>query len=320
MIKKCLIFYEENQGTFAKDLLEVARQMYGENFESYALVVNTLNVNDIIGFDYVLAATEQLIADDDQVNMTNLIETCYQAYKFDAVLFLATHLGRMLAPRLAMRLHVGLVADVTAIKRHDDGVIEMIRPAFEGKMLAGITNTGGRPILMSIRPGIFIPESRTIKIPTFLACPSTTIEKVALKRVNRINKPDIRDIRESRILVAGGGGVLKDFAALDELAQALGGLTAASRRIVDNNKADRAIQVGQSGKIVHPDLYIALGIYGALQHVAGLNRVKHLIAVNTNVNAPICSLADMVVVGDAAEFVRKLIQRIKDEPEARDKI
>lgn len=314
-MKKCLIFYEENQAAFPKDLIEVARQMYGENFESYALAINSPDVNHITGFDYVLRVEDQRISDYDQVNISNIIEQCHKEYNFDAILILATHLGRMLGPRLAMRFHVGLVADVTAIKRHDDGLIEMIRPAFEGKLLAGITNTAGRPIMMSIRPGVFMTEPTTPKIPTLLTCQSLNIEEVSLKRVKQIMKPDTRDIRESRILVAGGGGILKDFAALDDLSQALGGMTAASRRIVDSKKADRAIQVGQSGKIVHPDLYIAVGIYGALQHVAGLNRVKHLIAVNTNVKAPICSLADIVVEGDAVEFVKKLTKRINNEPE-----
>ena len=313
-MKKCLVFYEENQGAFPKELVEVARQMYGENFESYALAVNIQDVDDITGFDYVLKVDNQHIADYDQVNIINIMEKCHKKYDFDTLLIMATHLGRMLAPRLAMRLHVGLVADVTAVKRHDDGLIEMIRPAFEGKLLAGITNNGGGPIMMSIRQGVFTTVAKTPKIPTILSFQSGPIEENSLKRVKRINKPDTRDIRESRILVAGGGGVLKDFSAVDELSQALGGMTAASRRIVDSKKADRAIQVGQSGKIVNPDLYIALGIYGALQHVAGLNRVKHLIAVNTNIDAPICSLADIVVEGDAAKFVRKLTKRINNEP------
>lgn len=313
-MKKCLIYYEKNQAAYAKELVEATRQMYGDNFESYALVINPLDVKDVIDFDYVLTVKERRIEDYDQVNITNIIEACHKEYDFDAILILASHLGRMLAPRLAMRLHVGLVADVTAIKKHDDGLIEMIRPAFEGKLLAGITNTGGRPIMMSIRPGVFVADSVTPKIPTLLTCPSGAIEDISIKRIKQIKKPDTRDIRESHILVAGGGGVLKNFAELDKLSQALGGMTAASRRIVDSKKADRAIQVGQSGKIVHPDLYIAVGIYGALQHVAGLNRVKHLIAVNTNIKAPICSLADIVVEGDGANFVKKLTKRINDEP------
>ena len=105
----------------------------------------------------------------------------------------------------------------------------------------------------------------------------------------------------------------KDFDSIDGLAERLGGMKAASRRVVDSGKCDRSIQVGQSGKIVHPKLYIALGIYGALQHVAGLNRVEHIIAVNTNKNAPMCSLADVVVEGDAKTFVDKLIEKIDRE-------
>lgn len=125
-----------------------------------------------------------------------------------------------------------------------------------------------------------------------------------------LSEPVTYDIRESRILVSGGGGVAGSFGKLQTLAQSLGARVSSSRRLVDGGIAPRRIQVGQSGKRVSCDLYIAIGIYGAFQHVIGINKVKHLIVVNTDALAPICSLADIVVQGDAIEFIEKLTDRI----------
>jgi len=124
-------------------------------------------------------------------------------------------------------------------------------------------------------------------------------------------KPQVSDIRDSEILVSGGGGVLEQFSRLHDLSQVLHAQVAASRRVVDDGVASRKIQVGQSGKTVSPRLYLALGINGSTQHMEGLKNVEHLIAVNTNIDAPLCSQADVVVEGDAIEFIDRLLERIK---------
>lgn len=167
--------------------------------------------------------------------------------------------------------------------------------------------------MMSVRPGVFLYEKEKMKNTKVWGYRPKKSYDVTVERISRQEKPKSRDIRESEILVSGGGGILNDFDVIDGLAKRLGGMKSASRRVVDSGKADRSIQVGQSGKIVHPRLYIALGICGMLQHVAGLNHVKHIIAVNTNPNAPLCSLADIVVEGDARTFVEKMIERIDRE-------
>jgi len=112
-------------------------------------------------------------------------------------------------------------------------------------------------------------------------------------------------------LISGGGGVLEHFDRLQDLSEAMHAQVSASRRLVDSGVASRRIQVGQSGKTVSPRLYIALGIDGSLQHMEGLKNVEHLIAVNTNKDAPICSLADVVIAGDAVEFIDRLLERIE---------
>ncbi len=308
-MKKCLIFLEKQYEKFSVDLLKTAEEMYGNSFLSYAVSFGAQFDVAAGKVDEIITVSDEKIQDFDVRGMADVIEKLQQQYEFDSILILATHFGRMLAPTLAMRLRTGLVADVTKIGHYGDK-IEMIRPAFSGKILAGIINTGNSPIMMSVRPGVFLYEEEPDKSTIVHSFEVTFTKSSTMKRISRKEKPITKDIRESDVLIAGGGGILRDFDLIDGLAKQLNGMKAASRRVVDSGKADRSIQVGQSGKIVHPKLYIALGIYGALQHVAGLNRVEHIIAVNTNKNAPMCSLADITVEGDARTFVMNLMERI----------
>lgn len=311
-MKKCLIFLEKQYENFSVDLLKTAEEMYGDTFESYAVSFDANMEPAMDKFDVIISITDERIRDYDIPCMVGVIEELQEKHHFDSILITATHFGRMLAPALAMRLGSGLVADVTKIGHYED-TVEMIRPAFSGKILAGIINLSGSTVMMSVRPGVFLYEDICKKHTQIWKYEPEKVTCSSIKRIARREKPITTDIRESEVLVAGGGGILRDFDSIDGLAERLGGMKAASRKVVDSGKTDRSIQVGQSGKIVHPKLYIALGIYGALQHVAGLNRVEHIIAVNTNKNAPMCSLADIVVEGDAATFVTNLIDRIDRE-------
>lgn len=309
-MKKCLIFLEKEYEKFCISLLKAAEEMYGSDFQSYALSLNANLTQAEQSFDEIITVSDERVRSYDTHSISCVIEELHTLYAFDSVLILATHFGRMLAPSLSMRLQTGLVADVTEIKHHQEKV-EMVRPAFSGKLLAGIINTQGNLLMMSIRPGIFLYENPIPKCANIVNYQPKNISVSQIRHLSRKDKPELKDIRESDILISGGGGILADFDLIDELAEQLGGMKAASRKVVDSGKADRNIQVGQSGKIVHPKLYIALGIYGALQHVTGLNHVEHIISVNTNKNAPMCSLADLVVEGDAKTFLLNLIKRIK---------
>lgn len=311
-MKKCLIFLEKEQENFGVDLLKTAEEMYGTDFESYALSFRANEASAHNKFNEIIRVSDERIRDFDVHAIVGVMEELQELYQFDSILITATHFGRMLAPALAMRLQTGLVADVTQIGHYEDK-IEMVRPAFSGKILAGIINTRDNTVMMSVRPGVFLYEGGQDCDTRITDYVPKKIDCAKIEQVSRREKPVSKDIRESDVLVAGGGGILRDFDVIDGLAERLGGMKAASRRVVDSGKTDRSIQVGQSGKIVHPKLYIALGIYGALQHVAGLNRVEHIIAVNTNKSAPMCSLADVVVEGDAKIFVDKLIERIDRE-------
>jgi len=311
-MNRSLIYFDEEDFQNSIDLLEVVDQIYKDSeYETYAICFN--HDDGVIDgkFDYLISIQNEDIKNYDIQNITNCIEELHHIYEFDIILIPATYLGRMLAPRLSMRLKVGLVADVTAIE-HNNGQVEMVRPAFSGKIFAGIVNRNCKTIMMSIRPNVFVYTTEFYKKTEKIQFKPTTVKPTKIKLLETKEKEKIKDIRESEVLVSGGGGVIGDFKHLYLLADELNGMVSASRSIVDSGIAPRSIQVGQSGKTVSPKLYIALGIYGSLQHIEGLKNVKNIISVNINKDAPICSLADIVVEGDAIEFIDKMVEKINE--------
>lgn len=313
-MKKVLILFENSKETFSVDLLDVAEKMYKENYESYALFINGDYSKAINKFDFIIQVLNKYVTDYDFANIANIIEELQNMFDFDLILILSTFVGRMIAPRVSIRLKVGLVADIIRINSCNDA-FEMIRPAFDGRLYAGVINKGPKPLMATIRPGAFTLEDKLFKETNIINYSPKDIVRSSIKRINSQEKDSEIDIRNSKIIVAGGGGIAENFDEIDELAKRLNGVKAASRKVVDCGIASRSIQIGQSGKIINPKLYIAIGIYGSLQHVAGINKVEHIIAVNTNKNAPICSIADIVVQGDGMEFLNKLIKKIDDEQE-----
>ena len=310
-MKKCLIYLDPDQIQNSLDLLEVVRQMYpSEPFESYGVAVNIANLEALGLFDYMIQVQNEKIVPYDLKTMTDLVASIHEQFKFDAILIPATWSGRMLAPRLAVRLCTGLTADVTEI-RYKDGVLELVRPAFSGRLLAGIVSTGTGPVMLTVRQNVFRYVHEIVKETRIINFNYQATKEIGIRQAGVVEKAKSYDIRESEILISGGGGVIRGFHRLENLSVALNGQVAASRRVVDKGVATRSIQVGQSGKTVSPKLYMALGIYGAIQHVEGLKNVEYIISVNTDTSAPICSLSDIVVEGDALVFIDLLVDRIR---------
>jgi electron transfer flavoprotein alpha subunit len=258
----------------------------------------------------ILHTPTQPIPAVDQAAIISAILSLIHTTPFKAILVPATPFGRQIAPRLAMALHTGLVADVTQIQTTDQGII-MIRPAYSGKLMASIVNTANGPLMMSVRQGVFNGDHLPSKIPSRHVLTVTVEASAGLRVLDSRPKTVTEDIRQAKILVSGGGGIQHHFKELHRLAEVLGASISASRRIVDSGIVSRKIQVGQSGKTVSPDLYVALGISGSVQHIEGLRNIKHLVVVNTNPNAPLTALADLVVVGDAVEFIHRFTERIR---------
>lgn len=310
-MKKVLVYLD---GTHPNDLslLGACELMFKDsNFEITAIGTQD-NVSNTDGvYNHVVTFDHYSVSEFDTLNLTELLKEVHNCHHFDIILFSATPIGRMLAPRLAISLHTGLVADVTDIKVND-GVIEMIRPAYSGKLMAQIVSVGKGPIMMSIRPGVFKPTNIQNKQTKKTLLNEYQTKQSLIRLVRTHEKTKIEDIRNSQVLISGGAGIIHDFNRLYDLAHVLNAQVSASRKVVDSGKVKRKIQVGQSGKTVSPKLYIALGISGSVQHIEGLKDVETIIAVNIDKLAPICSLAHIVVEGDAMEFIEKLLHKIEE--------
>lgn len=310
---KIMIYLENDYIDECLDLIGAANIISSKKqaYEIYGVGLNINKEKCKDKLDYLISINDKIL-EYDIMSISNCIKDITKKYEFDAILINANDTGRMIAPRIAMGLKTGIVADVTELEIENDELI-MIRPAFDGKIMAGITCEKGKVIISSIRPGIFKRSDLNLKNTKTINYSSEKKETQKLKLISSTKKSQSEDIRESEFLISFGGGVKSDFEKIYKLASLCGAKVSASRRAVDNRYAKRSIQVGQSGKIVSPKVYIALGIYGAIQHIEGLKDVDTIISVNIDSKSAICSLSDIVVHGDAIEFVEKLTQKIIDE-------
>lgn len=310
-MKRVLVYIDEDAVQDSIELLEVGRLMYGDaGFCSYALAAGGRYGEASNLFDHVFRVKNGPLPNYDAAALARCIEVLHRIYCFSAIVVPATHWGRMIAPRAAMRLRAGLVADVTGVGTDGEDVV-MVRPAFSGRMVATVVCRGGGPVMMSVRPRVFTYREPVFKSAQLIDVDVEDMKAPGVRLIERRERSVARDIRESQVLISGGGGAIRSFHLLERLAEALHGMVAASRKVVDMGKAPRAIQVGQSGKIVSPQLYIALGISGSAQHVAGIRNAETIISVNTDRQAPICSMSDIVVEGDSGAFVEGLLKRIE---------
>jgi electron transfer flavoprotein alpha subunit len=222
--------------------------------------------------------------------------------------------GKDLAPRVAARLNLGLATDVTDIKVAD-GKVTAVRPVYAGKAYTTVEfNT--TPAFMTTRPNVFpVGESKSGNTSEIVGL-SVPITVDAI----RANLADILadagkkiDLTEAKVVVSGGRGIRgpENYHLIEELADALGGAAGASRAIVDAGWVDHSHQVGQTGKTVSPQLYIAAGISGAIQHLAGMSSSKYIVAINKDAEAPIFKVADYGIVGDLFDIVPRLIEQAK---------
>ena len=230
---------------------------------------------------------------------------------YGAVVFAATATGRDLAPRVAAKLGVGVASDLTDLTAEGDALVAT-RPVYAGKALQRVRVTA-RPAVLSLRPNIFTPDQRATGVkPETL--PVTASGRVKVREIKPAPAGTL-DVAEAQVIISGGRGLKEpaNFKVLEELARAFGGRAAvgASRAVVDAGWRAHADQVGQTGKTVSPSLYIAVGISGAIQHLAGMRTSKVIVAINKDKDAPIFKVADYGVVGDLFEIVPKLTEEIR---------
>ena len=234
-----------------------------------------------------------------------------QAQGHQAVVVAATALGKDLAPRIAARLDCPLAVEVTSLE-WSDGKVNVTRPVYSGKALYAVTIESS-PCVVSVRPNIFTAVERSTDAKVENVPAPSVDERVTTVRVKEPETSRL-DVAEAGVVVSGGRGLKEpeNFKLLEELADAIGGTAVgASRAVVDAGWRPHADQVGQTGKTVSPQLYIAVGISGAIQHLAGMKTSKVIVAINKDRDAPIFKVADYGIVGDLFEVVPRLTDEVK---------
>ncbi len=310
------------------ELLSVAQELSKKANEKCCAVLIAGDAGSIpqeliaAGADKVYVVSGAEYADYNNELYTNAFCELANEYKPNAVLFGATVDGRDLAPRVAARLHTGLCADCTALDITDSKIVEWTRPALGGNILATIICDEHRPQMGSVRPKVFKglePDaSRTGEVVNYQVKNAITPKVTIVKKENLTSGNGIK-IEDAEVICCGGRGMgdLDKFKVLEELAALFeNSAVAGSRAAVDESWISHVSQVGQSGKTVAPKVYFVLGVSGAIQHLAGMKDADVVIAINKDANAPIFSVAQYGIVGDANVILPKLIAKIKAYKEA----
>jgi electron transfer flavoprotein alpha subunit len=317
-----LAFVEQRDGAFrggSREVISAAAQIAaGLGGEVHALAVGGPGLSSAASSFQGYGASRIRVAEHDSLahyqgeTVAKVVAQAVQDGGYDAVLFSASSEGRDLAPRVAALLDVPLATDVTAA-RVDGGKLSVTRPVFSGKLFARVEPTA-RPALLSIRPNVFQPTERggTAAVETFSP-------EVAPARVRVVDfkaaEGGALDVSEATIIVSGGRGMKgpENWHVLEDLRDAIGTGAAlgASRAVVDAGWRPHGEQVGQTGKTVSPKLYFAVGISGAIQHLAGMRTAQTIVAVNKDPDAPIFRIADYGIVGDVMEVVPRLAREIR---------
>ncbi|EOE7232235.1 TPA: electron transfer flavoprotein subunit alpha/FixB family protein [Clostridioides difficile] len=246
------------------------------------------------------------------ISIANLIER----KKPEVVLVGATSIGRDIAPRIAGKVGTGLTADCTKLKIDStDNKLLQTRPAFGGNLMATIVCPKNRPQMSTVRPGVMAKAVRNESETGILevVTPELT-EKMIRTRLVEILPQEKKSVNltDARIIVSGGRGLKRaeGFELIKELADKLGAEIGASRAAVDSGWIEHSHQVGQTGTTVRPELYIACGISGAIQHLAGMSDSKYIVAINKDAKAPIFSICDYGIVGDLYEIIPEMIESL----------
>jgi len=266
------------------------------------------------GADAVLAADSPALANYSSLRWTRVLAGAIAAKKPSAVLLSVSSLSRDLAGRLAARTGGSLASDCTGLSAAG-GATTLVRPILAGR--ASITaSPAASPLIATVRPNVFTPQKAatpsTASVETLAVEENPADLRVLVKEVATVasTRPELA---EAAIVVSGGRslGSADAFKIVYDLADALGAAPGASRAAVDAGYAPHSMQVGQTGKTVAPALYFAIGISGAIQHLAGMRTSKYIVAINSDANAPIFKLADYGIVGDLFQVVPALTEEFK---------
>ena len=325
MSKNVFVIAEQRDGKIMKvsyELIGKARELANDLGQDVVAVLMGSGVEAVAG-DLAKAGADKVIVVDDPMLAEYVTEpyakattAVIKANDPEIVLFGASSIGRDLAPRVSARIHTGLTADCTKLEIDPETkLLNMTRPAFGGNIMATILCADHRPQMATVRPGVMQALESCDKVGEVekFAVEFTPADmNVEICEVVKTDKKSV-DITEAKILVSGGRGLgsAEGFAQLKDLADVLGGEIAASRAAVDSGWIEKDRQVGQTGKTVRPDLYVACGISGAIQHAAGMEESEFIVAINKEESAPIFGICDLGIVGDLNKVVPALTEQLK---------
>ncbi|TWT83286.1 Acryloyl-CoA reductase electron transfer subunit beta [Planctomycetes bacterium CA13] len=329
------VFAEQEDGVLSDVVLELcgkARQLADELGVKAGAVLPGSDIDGLsqkliaYGIDHVYVVEDTRLAHFQTSSYSRVVCSLIDKHQPQIVLYGATSLGRDLAPRVASETRAGMTADCTDLEIKDvtdprtkqvhEKLLLQIRPAFGGNIVATIVNYDWWPQMATVREGVMPMQD-----PDESRSGATIVEDIELddslfpvKLIERCVEPRTVNLKGARVIVAGGGGVgsRDSFKLIHELAGAIGGAVGASRAAVDGGFIGKEHQIGQTGTTVRPALYIAAGISGAVQHRAGMEESAKIIAINTDPDAPIFSVAHYGIVGDMKKVLPMLVSALKE--------
>jgi len=319
MSKKILVFLEQREGKIKKSSFEAVRlgsKLAVDNgFEKEVVTIGSeienLTESTKYGIEKITHFKSKDLANYSSSAYTDILSKYIKENSVDIILFSNTLLGKDLAPRVSVNTDAGIIVDCTKLT-FDNGDFLAVRPVYAGKAFLEVKLNTSRKIF-TIRPNIFKAEldqnvKQAIVSTVEVNSPNTKTRVVDFKK-----SEGKLDVAEAEIIVSGGRGMKgpENFKLIEELAEVLGAAVGASRAVVDAGWRSHSEQVGQTGKTVSPSLYIACGISGAIQHMAGMSSAKYIVAINKDKEAPIFSIADYGIAGDLFEILPTLILEIK---------
>ena len=319
----------------AFELLGKANQLASDLKTEVTAVLIGYNVANLVDELAKYGANKVIVVDDKELETyrtepyAHALASVINEFKPEIMLVGATAIGRDLGPRVSARVKTGLTADCTSLDIGDFPIeplpnveqkhnqLLMTRPAFGGNTIATIACPNNRPQMATVRPGVMVAlePNDSLKAEIIEFNPGFTPNNKYVEIIDVVKTASlVKDIADAKILVSGGRGVgsAENFKILEDLAEALGGQVSCSRAVVDSGWKPKEMQVGQTGKTVRPKVYFAIGISGAIQHLAGMEESDLIIAINKDESAPIFSVADYGIVGDLNKIVPELTKKIKE--------
>jgi len=317
MAQGIFVITEQHDGAFRKVTFETVsegrRLADGLNTDLTAVVMgsgveNITGELEKYGADKILVTDDTVLAEYTTDAYTNVLANIIKPLDPELIIIGASTQGKDLAARLAARLDAGMAMECVAIRLENSGLV-FTRPMFGGKVLADV-EIEGTPKIAAVRPNVMSiaesPKAASVeKADVRAGDVATSVIETKAEAGDKV------ELTEADIIVSGGRGTGGDYAVIEELAALFGGAVGASRSAVDEGWRPHSDQVGQTGKVVSPNLYVACGISGAIQHLAGMSTSKYIVAINKDPEAPIFAKADFGVAGDLFEVVPEIIEEVK---------